>query len=397
MYLLRPTSGWSWLALGGLLLLGFGALCLRRPGRQVSGRVPTWTKLDLEAAGGRSVVGFHCNETQAAPPGGQCEVTILHISDTHGQHREMSQNFMMPFADILLHTGDITNWGTSHEIQDFNAWLGEHKHKYKHGLYLVTGNHDWMSALKKVASNQLAPEALLDSKFMQNQVPNARVLNHTLVEVAGLRIFGSDWCPWYGYAAPGDYWKMEWNTARSVVYDRWKHQVLETGGKVPVPTHRYEEIPEGVDILMTHMAPWDVFDHTLQGNWGGSKTLLQKIQAVKPKAHLFGHIHESRGGWQRCNSTEAFHGGSEYAPIPGKIFDPQLAPAQEYPSDLILNNAQMNNLWVDHRYTGEWHPPAITGPGKLITARWTKGRWQFSAQAVPSKDKAAALSVVVAK
>ena len=24
--------------------------------------------------------------------------------------------------------------------------------------------------------------------------------------MAGLRIFGSDWCPWYGYAAPGDYW-----------------------------------------------------------------------------------------------------------------------------------------------------------------------------------------------
>lgn len=249
------------------------------------------------------MVGFHCNESQAAPPGGQCEVTILHISDTHGQHREMSQNFMMPFADILLHTGDITNWGTAHEIQDFNAWLGEHKHKYKHGLYLVTGNHDWMSALKKVASNQLAPEALLDSKFMQNQVTNARVLNHTLVEVAGLRIFGSDWCPWYGYAAPGDYWKMEWNTARSVVYDRWKHKVLETGGyKAPVPTHRYEEIPEGVDILMTHMAPWDVFDHTLAGNWGGSKTLLQKIQAVSLK-------HTSLG-----TSTRAVEDGSDATP-----------------------------------------------------------------------------------
>lgn len=25
-------------------------------------------------------------------------------------------------------------------------------------------------------------------------------------QVAGLRIFGSDWCPWFGYAAPGDYW-----------------------------------------------------------------------------------------------------------------------------------------------------------------------------------------------
>ena len=27
-----------------------------------------------------------------------------------------------------------------------------------------------------------------------------------------------------------------------------------------------------------------------------AQTLLQKIQAVKPKAHLFGHIHESRQG-----------------------------------------------------------------------------------------------------
>ncbi|CAK9031921.1 UPF0046 protein C25E10.12 [Durusdinium trenchii] len=113
--------------------------------------------------------------------------------------------------------------------------------------------------------------------------------------VAGLRIFGSDWCPWFGYAAPGDYWKMEWSDDRGLIYDRWKQQVLRSGKMAPVPTHRYDEIPEGVDILLSHMAPWNIFDHTLEGNWGSSQALLGRIQQTKPKAHLFGHIHEMRG------------------------------------------------------------------------------------------------------
>ena len=48
---------------------------------------------------------------------------------------------------------------------------------------------------------------------------------------------------------------------------------------------------EGVDVLMSHMAPWDIFDQTLGGHWGSSNSLLQQIKWAKPKV--------GGGGWGR--------------------------------------------------------------------------------------------------
>ena len=35
------------------------------------------------------------------------------------------------------------------------------------------------------------------------------------------------------------------------------------------------------------------------GHWGSSQELLKAIYRVKPKVHLFGHIHEQRGHWNK--------------------------------------------------------------------------------------------------
>ena len=45
-----------------------------------------------------------------------------------------------------------------------------------------------------------------------------------------------------------------------------------------------------------HMQTHFLGGHSTPRSPGFGQTLLQKIQAVKPKAHLFGHIHESRQG-----------------------------------------------------------------------------------------------------
>ena len=36
------------------------------------------------------------------------------------------------------------------ELEDFNEWLGSIKDHYKYGVYVVSGNHDWMGYLKQV-------------------------------------------------------------------------------------------------------------------------------------------------------------------------------------------------------------------------------------------------------
>lgn len=45
---------------------------------------------------------------------------ILHLSDTHSQHRRLTQ---LPDADILVHSGDFTMNGSEQEAIDFMNWF----------------------------------------------------------------------------------------------------------------------------------------------------------------------------------------------------------------------------------------------------------------------------------
>ena len=61
---------------------------------------------------------------------------ILHISDTHGKHHQLRD---LPEADVVVHTGDITEDGTEEEVKDFIEWFCSLP--YKHKIF-IAGNHD---------------------------------------------------------------------------------------------------------------------------------------------------------------------------------------------------------------------------------------------------------------
>ena len=54
-------------------------------------------------------------------------------------------------------------------------------------------------------------------------------------------------------------------------------------------------IPKDTDILLTHGPPCSIGDKTIHGNHEGCVDLLNAVRRVKPKYHLFGHIHEAYG------------------------------------------------------------------------------------------------------
>jgi Icc-related predicted phosphoesterase len=56
----------------------------------------------------------------------------------------------------------------------------------------------------------------------------------------------------------------------------------------------WKNIPK-VDILVTHCPPYKILDKADSGKHGGSKALRNKVLEIKPKFHLFGHIHEGSG------------------------------------------------------------------------------------------------------
>lgn len=285
------------------------------------------------------------------------EVRILHISDTHNLHRELEGRFGMPAADILLFTGDFANKGLDAEISDFNDWLGGLRSKYAH-IIVITGNHDWLDTQAKVFDRTITPEAALDPARFKSKLTNALVLDHELVEVMGLKIFGSPWCPWHpdsNPAVPASNWGM------GVIWNYWSAK----GGQA----HRFGEIPAGVDILMTHGPAKTVLD---AGGWGSSTELLEAVRRAQPRAHLFGHVHEQRGHWQKTD-PETWQGGVEYEVQPGSghFFMTNGPPPSTYPVQHISNNAVMNHPGLEG--TGAH----IAGHGRLLSATQGPDGWQI--------------------
>ena len=57
---------------------------------------------------------------------------------------------------------------------------------------------------------------------------------------------------------------------------------------------KWDLIPEGVDVLVTHGPPLGHGDLCTSGQRAGCLQLLHTVQKLRPKYHIFGHIHEGR-------------------------------------------------------------------------------------------------------
>ena len=95
-------------------------------------------------------------------------------------------------------------------------------------------------------------------------------LNHEAVEIEGVKIFGSPFVistklMGFGY-------------------------LPENGDKI------WKDMPEKIDVLVTHGPPFGIRDASIHTNQNcGCKVMLEKVEQIKPKVHIFGHIHEGNG------------------------------------------------------------------------------------------------------
>ncbi len=176
-------------------------------------------------------------------------MTIVCISDTHNLHNQT----MIPNGDILIHAGDISSVGDKEDFVNFNAWLGKLPHKYK---IIIGGNHDFY--LEKEH---------LEAKILLN---NAIYLNDSGIEIGGLKIWGSPISPEF----------HDWAFNRKRGQEIRKH---------------WELIPTDTDILITHCPPYGILDKTNDGRNEGCRDLLKIVNQIKPRLHIFGHIHEAYG------------------------------------------------------------------------------------------------------
>ena len=184
---------------------------------------------------------------------------IVAISDTHGKHR----NLKIPDGDILIHAGDVSKSGRPEQIQDFLDWFTNQKFRYK---IFVAGNHDFFfdNAHVDVIGKMIPKEVIY--------------LNDSGVEIEGFKIWGSPITPWFN----------DWAFNRERGEEIKKH---------------WDLIPDDTDILITHGPAFGILDETVYGKRTGCEELLLRVYQVKPKYHIFGHIHEDYGSFTKGETT----------------------------------------------------------------------------------------------
>lgn len=63
----------------------------------------------------------------------------------------------------------------------------------------------------------------------------------------------------------------------------------------PLLAAKWQAIPEDTDILITHGPPLDILDRNRGDERTGCADLAQHVKRVRPRLHVFGHIHDSYG------------------------------------------------------------------------------------------------------
>lgn len=183
---------------------------------------------------------------------------IVCISDTHNNHSKL----VLPEGDILIHAGDFTYTGKELEITNFANWIKTLNYKHK---IVIAGNHE-----KSLDSNNL--------KIKQFLKDACTYLEHELVVVEGIKIFGTPFQPKFC----------------NMAFNRNKTQREEL----------FSQIPSDIDILITHSPPHDILDTIYNGTQVGDLELRKELKTrLKPKLHVFGHIHENNGVLKIENTT----------------------------------------------------------------------------------------------
>lgn len=176
---------------------------------------------------------------------------ILAISDTHNLHDKI----IVPECDILIHAGDATGHGSLEEILPFLNWYSKQLAKYK---VFIPGNHDWgFEKQPDLYRNECSERGI-------------SLLIDEMVDLDGLKIWGSPIQPYF----------CNWAFNRMPGAEIQKH---------------WDMIPKSMDILVTHGPPMGFLDENMLGQRCGCDQLLYKILEMRPKAHIFGHIHENYG------------------------------------------------------------------------------------------------------
>ena len=80
----------------------------------------------------------------------------------------------------------------------------------------------------------------------------------------------------------------------SPITPTFRHMAFNRDRGEPILRH-WALIPGELDILVTHGPPHGILDRMFLGLHVGCADLRRRVEAIPPRLHVFGHIHEARG------------------------------------------------------------------------------------------------------
>ncbi len=224
---------------------------------------------------------------------------VLCLSDIHGN---LPNN--LPKADLLLIAGDICPT-FDHSIDFQKSWLSTNFYEWcKETLKNITdivyiaGNHDFFFQKNYISSS-----------FTKWQTPVSRMgidphifyLQDEGINLNGLKIWGTPW--------------------QRRFYD-WAFNLDE-----PELAKKWDLIPNDTDIIVCHGPAHGYGDTVTSRSWKdeekwpepehvGSPSMLAKIDEIKPKLYVCGHIHSGYGIKMRGNThmVNASYVNERYVP-----------------------------------------------------------------------------------
>ena len=189
---------------------------------------------------------------------------ITFISDTHTRHRDVEAD--LPGGDLLIHAGDFMNSGYhKEEAEEFFTWFDGIK-GYDKKIF-IAGNHDRIM--------QMQPEWATDTLTEYKTIDYLRDEGFAYYDMdtdRSTKIYGSPWQP---------------------EFFNWAFNLPRNGEEMKA---KWDAIPDDTDILITHGPPYGYLDVPGGKKFQvGCELLRERVDAMKPKIHVFGHIHGSAG------------------------------------------------------------------------------------------------------
>lgn len=198
---------------------------------------------------------------------------ICILSDLHGILPKLDSDI-----ELLLICGDISPVRHQRDLEYCLYWFNDTFVKWinKYNItqtYFIAGNHDFF---------------LRDCSDLLELPNNIKYIKDELVNYKGISIYGTPWCKLFG---------------------NWPFMIpFELLDKY------FKKIPQNLDILLTHDAPFGTSDVLLQRDCAwytpehiGNSSLREIIQKIQPKYNFHGHLHSTNHECEMLNNTKVYN------------------------------------------------------------------------------------------